>query len=428
MRDLQFVLVDEADSVLIDEARTPLIIGVINQAEEEKKRMIFGWAARHADTFNEATDFEYDHQRRKVTLENRGIERLRRLPQINATRQVPIRQLYEYMENAIKVRRDFHLGQHYVIREGKIAIVDEFTGRIAEGRQWQGGIHQSVEAKEEIEITPATQQGATITLQTFFRRYRIFAGMSGTAWTSRSEFKKVYKKRVICVPTNRPINRHKLPTRIFASANAKFNAVVAEIQKIASSGRAILIGTRSVEKSELLSLKLAAQFIDHEVLNANNDAREAEIVASCGQPGRVTVATNMAGRGTDIILDQSVRQAGGLHVILTEIHESQRIDWQLIGRGSRQGDPGSFRIFVAIDDEIILQGLGPERSRRLIEKYESAGNRELPRNSFQFFRAAQKRMERKHLVDRMILMRQDKERQERHFEMGLDPFCDVVQS
>ncbi len=428
MRNLHFVLVDEADSVLIDEARTPLIIGVINQAEEETKRLVFGWAAEYSKGFEEAKDFEYDHERRKVTLENRGIEKLRRLPQNNATRQFPIRQLYEYMENAIKVRRDFHLGQHYVVRDGKVAIVDEFTGRIAEGRQWQGGIHQSVEAKEQIEISPATQQGATITLQTFFRRSRYFAGMSGTAWTSKSEFKKVYKKRVVRIPTNKPIVRTQHSTRIFATDQVKLKAVVEEIESFASQGRAVLVGTRSVEQSESLSLELEAKQIDHQVLNANNHAREAEIVAACGQAGRVTVATNMAGRGTDIILDDNVREAGGLHVILTEIHESQRIDWQLIGRGSRQGDPGSFRIFLALDDELIHQGLGPEKSRRLRDALKSTSNGEVSRHALKYFLTAQRRLERKHLVDRMILMRQDKERQERHFEMGLDPFCDVVQS
>jgi preprotein translocase subunit SecA len=191
-----------------------------------------------------------------------------------------------------------------------------------------------------------------------------------------------------------------------------------------------LIGTRSVEKSELLSKALSEQNIGHEVLNANHDQREAEIVAECGQAGRVTVATNMAGRGTDIILADSVRIAGGLHVILTEVHESRRIDWQLIGRGSRQGDPGSFRIFAAIDDEIILLGLGPQRSASLRKKYAPGQftGRALPRRTFEYFRTAQKRLEHKFLIDRMILLKQDRERQERHFEMGLDPFCDVVQS
>lgn len=430
MRDLHFVLVDEADSVLIDEARTPLIIGIVDAEEEKQKQDCFRWAAQHAANFEEDTDYEYDHDRRKVTLNLPGIEKVRRLPQLDSTRKVPIRQLFEFVENAVKVRRDFQLDQQYVVREGKIAIVDEFTGRVAEGRQWQRGIHQSVEAKENLEITPATRQGATITLQTFFRRYKFFGGMSGTAWTSRSEFKKVYKKKVVRIPTNRPIKRQQMPTKIYNNFESKMAAVIKDVQDRQSEGRAILIGTRSVEKSEWLSRSLTGLDIEHEVLNANNDDSEAEIVSKAGQPGRITVATNMAGRGTDISLHDSVRKSGGLHVILTELHESQRIDWQLIGRGSRQGDPGSYRIFVAMDDEILSQGLGLRKSDLHKKRFsqQSLSGKPLSRALLKHFLAAQAKLERKHLVDRMILLKQDKERQERHFEMGLDPFCDVVQS
>ncbi|MEM9942271.1 MAG: DEAD/DEAH box helicase [Planctomycetota bacterium] len=427
-RGLHFVLVDEADSVLIDEARTPLIIGIIDSEEEERKADCFRWAARHGAEFLEGTHFEYEHDKQKVKLLSSGIKAVRRLPQTAMTRTFPIRRLYEYIENAIKVRRDFHLDQHYVVREGEIAIVDEFTGRIAEGRQWQGGIHQSIEAKENLEITPATRQGATVTLQTFFRRYKLFAGMSGTLLTSSREFKKVYRKKVVSIPTHRPIQRIKLPTRVFGDWKAKMDAVIQESLQVAEIGRAVLIGTRSVEKSLWISDAFSKQNVDHKVLNANHDEEEADIVAQSGQPGRITVATNMAGRGTDIMLADEVRKLGGLHVILTELHESQRIDWQLIGRGSRQGDPGSFRIFVAMDDEILLSGLGPAKAKALRSRYSRSLNRSLPMGLFRHFLKAQQQIEKKHLVDRMILMRQDKERQERQFEMGLDPFCEVVHS
>ena len=427
MRGLHFVLVDEADSVLIDEARTPLIIGLIDAEEEAKKKGGFRWAAKFADQFEEDVHFEYEHDKRKIKLVAKGYDLIRRLPQTEITRKFPIRQLYDFIENAIKVRRDFHLDQHYVIRDDKVAIVDEFTGRVAEGRQWQQGIHQSVEAKERLEISPETRQGATVTMQTFFRRYKLFAGMSGTLWTSRQEFKKVYKKKVVRIPTHRPVNRTQLPTRVFANWEAKMKAVVEEAAEVASQGRAVLIGTRSVEKSAWISQELSSRHQTHRVLNANHDEEEAEVVAESGQPGRITVATNMAGRGTDIMLDESVRKLGGLHVILSELHESQRIDWQLIGRGSRQGDPGSYRIYVAMDDELLLSGLGPKKTASLQKKYAS-GNTDLPLPGglIKLFRKAQEKIEHKHLVDRMILMRQDKERQERHFEMGLDPFCDVV--
>ena len=427
-RELHYVLVDEVDSVLIDEARTPLIIGILDPEEQKITEFCFRWAAQHAKNFAESVDFDYQHDKKKVELKPAGIHRMRALPQNEGTRRVPIRKLYEYMENAIKVRRDFQMDQHYTIRDGKVAIIDEFTGRIAEGRQWQGGIHQSVEAKEKLEVTPNVGSGATVTMQTFFRLYENFGGMSGTVDTSSKEFRKVYKKKTVIVPTHRPVIRKQLATKVFANIDAKFEAVVDEIHTMTEASRAVLIGTRSVEKSERLSRLLTDRGIVHEVLNANQLEREGEIVAMSGGIGKVTVATNMAGRGTDFILAPEVRSAGGLHVILTEVHESQRIDWQLIGRGSRQGEPGSFRIFVSMDDEVLLQGLGPSKTQRLQRKYASLPSKgTFSRKAFQVFQLAQSRLERKHLVDRMILLKQDKERQERHVEMGQDPYCDVVQ-
>ena len=425
MRGLHYVLVDEADSILIDEARTPLIIGMVDRAEEAISRDCFHWAAESADTFVEEQDFTYDHMKQKVELTLEGRNRLRQLKQNNGTRQVSIRELYEYMENAIKVRRDFHLDKNYAIQEGKIVIIDEFTGRPAEGRQWQNGIHQSVEAKEGVEITPATRQAARITVQNFFRRYRFLSGMTGTAWTSRREFKKVYKKKVVRIPTHRPVDRTTLPVRLFADFESKMEAVADEVVALLKQGRAVLIGTRSVEKSEKLSELLKQRGVIHRILNAKQIEREAEIVKSAGQPQAVTVATNMAGRGTDIKLHPSVRDSGGLHVILTEIHESQRIDWQLIGRGSRQGDPGSFRIFVAMDDEILEMGLGPKPATRFQEKH--AKSNHIHRSEYRHFLKAQQKCERKHLVDRMMLLRQDKDRQEQLFESGQDPYLDVVE-
>ena len=252
--------------------------------------------------------------------------------------------------------------------------------------------------------------------------------MSGTVDTSSREFKKVYKKKTVIVPTHRPVIRKQLSPRAFADSVSKFEAIVEETVAMTSASRAVLIGTRSVEKSEALSRLLNEKGIDHEVLNANQLEREAEIIKASGQVGKVTVATNMAGRRTDFILASEVKDAGGLHVILSEVHESQRIDWQLIGRGSRQGQPGSFRIFVSMDDDVLLQGLGPGRTEKLRKKYDSLPESgTLNPNVFRLFQLAQKKIERKHLVDRMILLKQDKERQERHIEMGQDPYCDVVQ-
>ena len=420
MRELYFVLVDETDSVLIDEAVTPLIIGMINQRDEEIAHGCYRWASQNAATFQEDLDFRYDNQKRKVTLTSKGIHRLRALPETRETRGTGIRQLYEYMENAIKVNRDFHLDKNYAVVDEKVVIIDEFTGRPAEGRQWQKGIHQAVEAKEDLEISPQTKTAATITIQTFFRRYRNFSGMTGTAWTSRREFRRVFRKRVVRVPTHRPVQRTQWSTRVLPDFPSKLQAIVDEVKNVVEQGRAVLIGTRSVNKSEALSERLLENKIQHQILNARRLEREADIVARAGEPGRITVATNMAGRGTDIRLADEVREAGGLHVILTEIHESERIDWQLIGRGSRQGDPGTFRIFVSLDDELLTLGLGPKLAKKVRQRY--AGSKQIPLQAFRWFRKAQEKLERRYLVDRLMLLRHDRERQERHLAMGQDPF------
>ena len=439
-RELNFVLVDEADSILIDEARTPLIIGIVDSREAQIQQDCFRWAANHAEQFIEGTDFEFDHELRKTELLRAGHQKIRGLGQTISTRLVSMREMNRYIENAIKVRRDFQLDKNYVIRDGKIEIVDEFTGRVAEGRKWQEGIHQSVEAKEKVEITPATQHGATVTLQSFFQRYRKFAGMTGTAWTSRAEFKKVYRKKVVRIPTNQPIDRRPLPTKVFLDFKSKMQAIANEVVEMIEAGRAVLVGTRSIEQSESLARLLTDRRINHQVLNANNLSREAEIIAGSGRAGCVTVATNMAGRGTDFLLSDEVRSAGGLHVILSELHESQRIDWQLIGRGCRQGDPGSFRIFTALDDELLETGLGSEAVSRLVAKYQAISDqtisdqtisgtttsKPLPIDAFRHFQTAQMKIEKKHMVDRTVLRRQDKEKHERQFAMGLDPYCEVV--
>ena len=424
MRGTHFALVDEADSILIDESRTPLIIGMINQSEEQTTQQCYRWSAEHADAFVENEDYQYDHIRQSVKLTASGIRRVRNLPQNSGTKQVSIRQLFEYMQNAIKVRRDFQRDKNYAIREGEVVIIDEFTGRPAEGRQWQRGIHQSVQAKESLEITPATRQAAGVTIQTFFRRYTTFAGMTGTAWTAKREFKKVYQKHVVQIPTYRPCIRIELPVRVHPSVKEKYAAVAVEAQRMVEQGRAVLIGTRSVEASEALSSVISAAQIEHQILNARNIEAEATIVEQAGQRGRVTVATNMAGRGTDIKLHPSVRDAGGLHVILTEIHESSRIDQQLIGRGARQGDPGSFRIHVSLEDEILQIGFGPDKATRLRRKY--AGRNGSSRQIFPIFLAAQSRAESRHLTDRLMVLERDKQHHRASFDTGQDPFLSVV--
>ena len=249
--------------------------------------------------------------------------------------------------------------------------------------------------------------------------------MTGTAWTSRRELKKVYSKKVVRIPTHRPILRKQMPPRIFATEAKKFEAVAASAREFINQNRAVLIGTRSIVKSEQLAAELQRQGMEFQILNARHLELEAEIVESAGQPSRVTIATNMAGRGTDIKLAESVRQAGGLHVILTEIHESERIDWQLIGRGSRQGDPGSYQIFLSCEDEILKAGLGDDKAFRFRKRYQKASSSQL-RSMYPLFRKAQRNTQRRHLVDRLMVQRSDLERQKSLFATGQDPYLNTV--
>ncbi len=427
MRGLKFALIDEADSILIDEARTPLIIGMVNQSEEKIAKQCYGWGAEHAHRFVEATHFIYNHVEKSVKLTSEGVKLTRSLPQNDGTKQVSIRQLYKHIENATKVRRDFLLDKNYAIVGDEIVIIDEFTGRPAEGRQWQNGIHQAVQAKERLEITPATRQAASVTIQSFFKRYSTFCGMTGTAWTSKREIRKVYKKHVCRIPTHKPTMRTKFTNCVFASSLPKFEAIAQSALEMVQSGRAVLIGTRSVRQSERLAECLESKHVSFEVLSARHLDREAELVELAGQPGRVTVATNMAGRGTDIKLANSVRDAGGLHVILSEIHESERIDWQMIGRGARQGDPGSYQVFVSLDDEIIRIGLGGKPAKHLQEKYRHATTNQL-NALFPVFLKAQTKTRKRYLTDRLIALKHDVERQKSLFDTGQDPYLNVVRS
>jgi len=408
---------------LIDEARTPLIIASIGDKALEQIIATYRWAAEHTDRFEEDEHYEYDHEQKKVELNAAGRQLLRTLPQPELLRTVGLIDMYQYMERAIKVARDYQLDVEYVIRDGEIVIVDEYTGRLGEGRKWRDGIHQAIEAKEEVEVTVPTGQAARITVQDLFLRYRHLAGMTGTARTSAREFRKIYKMRVIAVPTNKPIQRRRLPTRIFGTADAKWQAIADEILELHQQGRPVLIGTRSIDKSEHLSRLLSQRGTPHQVLNANEIAKEADIVALAGQSGKVTVATNMAGRGTDIKLGEGVPEAGGLHVIVTEMHDAARIDRQLCGRCGRQGDPGTFRYFLSLEDEILESGLGPKRS----EKFKELGARATGQvdQLARAFRKAQRNVERRHFRDRNVLLYHERQRKKMQREMGQDPYLDT---
>jgi preprotein translocase subunit SecA len=330
--------------------------------------------------------------------------------------------LHEHVERALQARYRFTRDQHYMVENHKVVIIDEYTGRRMPDRHWREGLHQAVEAKERVPISLAADHAAQITFQSYFRLYKKLAGMTGTAAQNFWELRRVYKLWVVCVPTNRPVIRAQWSDRVFPTEDAKFDAVVAEVARLRELSRPVLIGTRSVEKSEQLSERLKRAGIEHQVLNARHHAHEAEVVAQAGQPGRVTIATNMAGRGTDIRLGPGVTEAGGLHVLGTERHEARRIDRQLVGRAGRQGDPGSAQFFLALEDE-LLEALGPRKQ----EKLRNLGRRGGRLNWQQYhslFLKAQRRVERRHRRQRMDLMAYEKQRQEILKDLAADPYVD----
>jgi preprotein translocase subunit SecA len=418
-----FAMVDEADSVLIDEARTPLIISALPTQDQKDEAEQFRWAARVANQFVEERDYTFEAKNQKVELNIEGRRRVRALARGPGTDNVGMLALYDSIELAIRAEKCYLRDRHYIVRKGEIVIVDEFTGRLAEGRKWRDGLHQAVEAKEQVEVTVATGHAARVTVQDYFQRYPHLGGMTGTGITSAAELKKIYKLRVIPIPTNRPPIRQKLPVQVYGNREAKEAAIVAEIQEVLKTGRPILVGTRSIDKSMSISQKLTLLGIEHQVLTANEVDVEAEIVSAAGQLNKVTVSTNMAGRGTDIRLGPGVEAQGGLHVICTELHDSARIDRQLIGRCGRQGDPGTWRQYLALDDDILLIGLGPGRAKSLKQRGENSA---ATFHSYESsFRRAQRIIERRHFRDRKMLMHQEKERKKIQSQMGQDPYLDA---
>jgi preprotein translocase subunit SecA len=423
-RGMHFALVDEADSILIDEARTPLIIGSLGDEAREAVIASFRWAAEHVSAFVYQEDYTLEEDSRKVELTSKGRQHVRALPRPDQIRTVALVDLYEYIERAIRVLRDYHLDRQYVVRDGEIVIVDEFTGRLAEGRKWRDGIHQAVEASAGVEVSVPTGQAARITVQDLFLRYKYLAGMTGTAATSAGELRKIYRTPVLQVPTNRPPQRKKLPDIVCKDMLEKFERIVQEVIEVHSIGRPVLIGTRSIDKSNILASMLRQQGMKVQILNANEIEREAEIVALAGEQGQITVATNMAGRGTDVKLRDEVRAIGGMMVICTELHDAARIDRQLIGRCGRQGDPGTYRQYLAMDDDILRNGFGLKPS----EKYKLMGEQGRYSDSMaSLFRKAQRKVERKHFRDRMALLYHEKERTKIQRDMGQDPYLDTAE-
>ncbi|MHC5537961.1 preprotein translocase subunit SecA [Singulisphaera rosea] len=417
-RTHHFAVVDEADSILIDEARTPLIIGANNQPTQEEAAAYFG-ADELAATLVRTKDFKYDPAERKAELNAAGRRKVQAVAGHSSFVTLTVDGLYEYVERALRAQIAYLKDRDYVVLNGEIVIVDEFTGRLMPGRQWQDGLHQAIQAKEKLEVTLETITAARVTVQDFFLRYKKLAGMTGTASSDASELRRIYKVNVFKVPTNRRGRRVWIPDRVFSTENEKFQAVADQIVEWHKLQVPVLIGTRSIEKSEKLSALLNAANIEHQILNAKNHEIEAQIVAQAGLPGRVTVATNMAGRGTDIKLIEEVIKQGGLHVIGTERHESRRIDRQLAGRCARQGDPGYCQFFVSLEDEIV-EAYGEKPAVRIRKRYRDRG--ELTSSSMRrLMLGAQAKKERQHFRDRKLLMNYEKQRAEMRKNMGLNP-------
>ena len=361
--ELNFAIVDEVDSILIDEARTPLIIS----GPAEKSTDLYYQINNLIPRLSKEDHYTIDEKARSAILTEDGVARAEKLLQIDNLFDPKYIELLHHINQALKAHTLFKLDVDYIVKNGEVIIVDEFTGRLMPGRRYSEGLHQALEAKEGVRIENENQTLATVTFQNYFRMYTKLAGMTGTADTEATEFKKIYDLDVVVIPTNMPMVRSDYPDAIYKSRREKFNAALDEIVELHKSGQPVLVGTISIDVSESLSKKLKKRGIKHEVLNAKNHEKEAEIIAQAGQMGAVTISTNMAGRGTDIVLGDGVTELGGLHILGTERHESRRIDNQLRGRSGRQGDPGSSRFYLALEDD-LLRIFGGERITGIMEK------------------------------------------------------------
>jgi len=400
-RDLNFAIVDEVDSILIDEARTPLIIS--RPAEESTS--LYEKFAQFVPKLKPSEDYIVDEKEKHVAITPSGIAKMEQFLGVKNLYEAQSAILAHHLEEALRAHALFKRDRDYVVKDGEIVIVDEFTGRLMPGRRYSEGLHQALEAKEGLRVQQESDTLATISFQNFFRLYRKLAGMTGTAKTEEEEFWKIYGLEVVVIPTNRPMIRVDLPDKVYKTEEAKWQAIVDDIEERHKKGQPLLVGTVSIEKNEMLSLRLRRRGIKHEVLNAKNHEREAAIIAKAGKVGAVTVATNMAGRGTDIKVEREALKLGGLHVIGTERHEARRIDNQLRGRTGRQGDPGSTQFYVSLEDD-LMRLFGGEQVKRLMTLLRVPEN--VPIESKMVSRAieaAQKKVEgynfdiRKHVVE-----------------------------
>jgi len=402
-RPFNFAIVDEVDSVLIDEARTPLIIS----GGSMKSANLYIQADKFVKSLKEDKGYIYDEKTKAVSLDQEGIKKAEKSFGLDNLYDIEHTTLVHFINQSLKANYSMKIDVDYVINDGKIVIVDQFTGRLMPGRSFSDGLHQAIEAKEGVQINEETKTLATITFQNLFRMYKKLAGMTGTAKTEEEEFRDIYNMYVICIPTNKPVVRKDYSDLLFATKEGKFNAIVKEIKERHATGQPVLVGTVAVETSELISSKLKKAGVPHEVLNAKNHAREAEIIAKAGQKGSVTIATNMAGRGTDIKINDEVKELGGLCVIGSERHESRRIDNQLRGRSGRQGDPGFSQFCVSFEDDLMIR-FGTERAKLILQRVGFDGDVSI-RNKMlsKSIESAQKRVEGNNYDVRKTLLEYD---------------------
>lgn len=431
-RELNFAIIDEVDSILIDEARTPLIIsgGVKRTMNLYKQADLFVKTLREED-------YDHDIKTRNVQLSESGIRKAEQYFNVENLFDVQHAVLLHHINNALKANIVMKRDIDYVVQDNQVIIVDPFTGRLMHGRQWSDGLHQAVEAKEGVEIKKETQTLATITFQNYFRMYKKLAGMTGTAKTEEEEFRNIYNMIVVEIPTNKPVIRVDADDLIFATQEAKFKALTEEVYERHKRGQPVLVGTVAVETSEIISQYFKRKGIPHNVLNAKNHAREAEIIKNAGQKGAVTIATNMAGRGTDIKLGEGVRELGGLAVIGTERHESRRIDNQLRGRAGRQGDPGYSRFYLSLEDD-LLRRFASDRVKLMFQRLGISGDQAIEHRWIsKAVESAQKRVEgnnfdlRKTLLQYDDVIRQQREiiygqRRQVLFEDDIRPIVDQM--
>ncbi len=410
-RELNYAIVDEVDSILVDEARTPLIISGPSDESTDKYYKI----DKIIPSMMKDEDYQVEEKTRTVSLTEKGVKKAEEALHVENLYDPSNVELVHHVNQGLRAHTLFKVDVDYVVKDGEVLIVDEFTGRLMPGRRYSDGLHQALEAKEGVKVEEENQTLATITFQNYFRMYNKLSGMTGTAQTEAQEFHTIYKLDVVVIPTNRPMIRKNFPDRIYRTEREKFNAVVNEIAELHKKGQPVLVGTVSIEKSEHLSNLLRKAHIIHNVLNAKYHEMEAEIIKNAGQKGTVTIATNMAGRGTDIVLGEGVKELGGLHVLGTERHEARRIDNQLRGRSGRQGDPGSSRFYLSMEDD-LMRIFGSERIAGLMQRMGMEEGEEIEHPFIsRAIETAQTRVEgrnfeiRKHLLDYDDVMNHQRE-------------------